>query len=190
VSDERVLQFPGRPGGVTPEVVSALEALLFASGQPIRTERLAEVLELPREEVRLGLAVLQDRFGVGRGVRLTRVSGGWQLRTAPEFSSMVLALRGSRPKRLTRAQLEVLAVVAWRQPVTRGEVDALRGVECGPVLRRLLDRGLVRVAGRRDDPGRPLEYRTTAAFLELFALPDLKSLPRLDERTEAPAGEE
>lgn len=182
MSDERVLQFPGRPGGVEPELVAALEALLFASGLPIRSERLAEVLGVELDQVRLGLAVLQDRFGMDRGVRLARVAGGWQLRTAPQFSGLVQSMLGARPKALSRPQLEVLAVVAWQQGCTRGEIDAMRGVDSGPVLKKLLDRGLIRAAGRREEPGRPLEYRTTAAFLELFELNDLGSLPRPDER--------
>lgn len=189
-ADDRVLQFPGRPGGVAPEVVSALEALLFASGEPVRTEQLADVLELDREQVRLGIAVLQDRFGTGRGIRLIRVAKGWQLRTAPQFGSQVQRLIGSKPKRLTRPQLEVLSIVAWQQPVTRIEVDGLRGVDSGPLIRKLIDRGLLRVSGRRDEPGRPLEYRTTSGFLELFGLPDLGSLPRPDEREPPVADEE
>ena len=188
--DDRVLQFPGRPGGVSPEVVAALEALLFVSGSPIRVERLAEVIEIPRSEVRLALAVLQDHYGPERGIRLTRVASGWQLRTAPIHATMVLKMKGARPRRLGRAQLEVLSIVAWRQPATRSEIDAVRGVDSGPVVRKMLDRGLLKVAGRRKEPGRPLEYRTTSAFLELFGLPDLNALPRVDERGEAPASEE
>lgn len=188
--EDRVLLFPGRPGGVPPEVVSAVEALLFAAGSPVRTSKLAEVLDLEVDEVRLAIAVLQDRFGTDRGIRLVRVDKGWQLRSAPRYAAQIFELLGTRPKKLSRPQLEVLAVVAWQQPVTRGEVDAMRGVDSGPLLRKLLDRGLLRVSGRRDEPGRPLEYRTTGAFLELFELPDLSALPRPDERDEAPVGEE
>lgn len=189
-TDERVLQFPGRPGGVQSEVVAAVEALLFAAGEPLRVEKLADVLELPRSEVRLALSVLQDQLDEGRGIQLIRVAGGWQLRTHPAHGAMVLKLLGARPRRLGRAQLEVLAVVAWQQPVTRSEIDAVRGVDSGPVVRKMLDRGFLKVAGRRkDEPGRPLEYRTTPAFLELFGIPDLSALPRPDERPDPPAEE-
>lgn len=187
--DDRVLQFPGRPGGVQPQVVAAIEALLFASGAPVRTSKLAEVLDLDSEEVRLAIAVLQDRYGTDRGIRLVRVDKGWQLRTAPRFAAQIFTLLGTRPKRLSRPQLEVLAVVAWQQPVTRGEIDSMRGVDSGPLVRKLIDKGFLRVSGRRDEPGRPLEYRTTGAFLELFELPDLAALPRPDERGEAPSEE-
>ncbi len=187
---DQVLQFPGRPGGVSPQVVAAVEALLFASGEPIKTARLAVILELKTEEIRMALTLLQDRYGVGRGVRLTRVAGGWQLRTAREFSPLVMVLRGAKPKKLTRPQLEVLSAVAWQQPVTRGEIDRVRGVDSGPIVRKLLDRGYLRVSGRRNEPGRPLEYRTTKAFLTLFGLPSLSALPRIDERREAPSTEE
>ncbi len=188
-TDDRVLQFPGRPGGVEPDLVSALEALLFAAGAPARTQELADVLEVEKDQVRLGLAVLQERFGEERGIRLVKVAKGWQMRTSARFSTQVGRLLGAKPKRLTRPQLEVLAVVAWQQPCTRGDVDSMRGVDSGPIVRKLLDRGLLRVAGRRDVPGRPLEYRTTGAFLELFELPSLSALPRPDERV-APGEDE
>ena len=187
---EHVLPFPGRPGGVSPEVVSAIEALLFASGEPINSARLAQIIDIPTEQIRIAIALLQDRYSEGRGVVLGRVADGWQLRTAPAFSPLVMALRGAKPKKLTRPQLEVLSSVAWQQPVTRGEVDRVRGVDSGPIIRKLLDRGYLRVAGRRDEPGRPLEYRTTKAFLTLFGLPSLTALPRLDERREVSTSEE
>ncbi|NCG19260.1 MAG: SMC-Scp complex subunit ScpB [Rhodobacterales bacterium] len=187
---EHVLPFPGRPGGVAPEVVSAIEALLFASGEPINSARLAQIIDIPTEQVRIAIALLQDRYSEGRGVVLGRVADGWQLRTAPAFSPLVMALRGAKPKKLPRPQLEVLSSVAWQQPVTRGEVDRVRGVDSGPIIRKLLDRGYLRVSGRRDEPGRPLEYRTTKAFLTVFGLPSLTALPRLDERREVSKSEE
>jgi len=180
-----VLQFPDRPGGIGPGVVAAVEALIFAAGQPVSTRRLADVLDLEADEVRLAIQVLQGRFrGADRGIHLERVAGGWQLRSAPAFGAQILQMLGHRPTKLSRAALEILAVVAYRQPVTRHEVDQLRGVDSGGVLRKLLDKKLVRVSGRRDEPGRPLEYRTTSAFLEMFALPSLSALPRLRDRVE------
>jgi len=160
-----------------------VEALIFAAGEPVGTRRLADVLALDVEEVRLAIQVLQGRFrGPDRGIHLERVAAGWQFRTAPAYGAQILQMLGHRPTKLSRAALEILAVVAYRQPVTRHEVDQLRGVDSGGVLRKLLDKKLVRVSGRRDEPGRPLEYRTSAAFLEMFALPSLSALPRLRDR--------
>lgn len=170
---------------VEPSVVAAVEALLFASGEPVRTRELAEVLGVGPEIIRAAIGILQDRHrGEGAGLRVVRVAGAWQFRTAMPFSGAVLALRGGKPAKLSRAALEVLAVIAYEQPVTKGDIEAVRGVDSGGVLRTLLDRGLVRVAGRRDEPGRPLEYATTPAFLEMFSLRDLGELPSLRERAE------
>ncbi len=178
-----VLQFPDRPGGIGPEVVAAVEALVFAAGEPVSTRRLADVLALEPDDIRIALKVLQGRFrGPERGIHLERVAAGWQLRTAPPYATQILQLLGHRPTKLSRAALEILAVVAYRQPVTRHEIDQLRGVDSGGVLRKLLDKKLVRVSGRRDEPGRPLEYRTSATFLEMFALPNLGALPQLRDR--------
>jgi segregation and condensation protein B len=181
--NEGILEFPARAGGVDPELVHAVEALLFASGQPLASLALAEALEREPDEIRMALGVLEHRRR-DSGVVLERVAGGWQLRTHPRFHLPIHQLVGTRPKKLSKSATEVLAVVAWRQPVTRTEVDALRGVDSGSVLKQLLERGLVRTAGRSDDPGRPLLYRTTAAFLELYGLPDLAALPTLEDRAE------
>lgn len=164
-------------------LVAAVEALLFAAGEPLTVRSLASVLGVTPDEARAALQVLEDRRRTpASGLRVARVAEGWQLRTAPEFGGLILALRGARPARLTRPALEVLAVVAYEQPVTRHDIEQLRGVDSGGVLKTLVDRGLVRVAGRRDEPGRPLEYRTTPAFLEMFSLADLTALPTLAER--------
>ena len=178
-----VLQFPNRPGGVAPEVVTAVEALIFASGDPVSTQRLADVLSQDLDEIRLAIQVLQSRFrGPERGIHLERVAAGWQLRSSPVFGGQVLQLLGHQPTKLSRAALEILSVIAYRQPCTRHEIDVLRGVDSGGVLRKLLDKKLVRVSGRRDEPGRPLEYRTSNGFLEMFGMPDLSALPQLRDR--------
>jgi segregation and condensation protein B len=172
------------------ELVGAVEALLFASGDPISVKDLAMALvgTLPAE-VESALMVLGRRFAnPASGVRLVEVSGGWQIRTDPRFADAVLRLRGARPQKLSRASIEVLAVVAWRQPVIKSEIDQLRGVDSGGVLKSLIDRGLIRGSGRREDiPGRPLEYSTTPAFLEMFQLRSLRDLPSLRERQELAA---
>lgn len=184
----RLVPFPGagpaEEGDTT--LLPALEALLFAAGTPVSARALAEALEdVSPSEVRAGLERLQRRLATsGRALELVQVAGGWQLRTDPRWSGPVLRLLGGTPQRLSPAALETLSVVAYRQPVTRAEVEALRGVGCGPVLRTLMERGLVRVAGRRHEPGRPLEYATTDRFLEVFGLLDLDALPTLREREE------
>lgn len=172
------------------ELTDALEALLFAAGEPVTIPELADALELTdHEAVREGLHALALQ-GVGRGLRVVKVAGGWQLRTDPRFADAILRLRGSRPQTMSQAALEVLAIVAYRQPVTRSEVDEVRGVGSGGVLKTLLDKGYLRVSGRRDEPGRPLEYGTTALFLEMFELAGLAQLPTLAERAELAETEE
>jgi segregation and condensation protein B len=119
-----------------------------------------------------------------RGMHLDEVAGGWVFRTSPQYAPFVRDLTKQRPVRLTRAQVETLAIIAYRQPITRPEVDDVRGVDSGPVLKLLLERDLVRILGKRDEPGRPLIYGTTTQFLEFFGLKSLKDLPTLREFTE------
>ena len=181
-----VLRFPGQPPvDVPPELVATVEALLFAAAGPIRADQVAEALDVPIPLVDTALKRLVERTnGPDRGVELVEIAGGWQLRTRIAHAAAVMRLRGGKPQKLSRPALEVLAVIAWRQPVTRTEIEQIRGVDSGGVLKNLLERELVRVAGRRDEPGRPLEYGTTALFLELFQLPNLAALPTLREREE------
>jgi segregation and condensation protein B len=183
----RVVPFPGADPEAT-ALVPALEALLFAAGEPVSVRALADALDARPDEIAAGLLALRARLAAGdRGLELVE-AGGWQLRTDPRFAGPVLELLGATPQRLSRAALEVLSVVAYRQPVTRVEIEALRGVSCGGVLKALLDRGLVRAAGHRDEPGRPLQYATTGGFLELFGLPDLSALPTLKGRDDLDGG--
>jgi segregation and condensation protein B len=115
---------------------------------------------------------------------LVEVAGGWVFRTGVEFAPFVRELTSQRPVRLTRAQVETLAIVAYRQPITRPEIDEIRGVDSGATLKLLLERDLVRILGKKDEPGRPILYGTTGAFLEFFGLRSLKDLPTLREFTE------
>src|SRR5260370_22728490 len=119
-----------------------------------------------------------------RGIELDEVAGGWLFRSNVQFASFVRELTSERPVRLSRAQIETLAIVAYRQPVTRPEIDDIRGVDSGATLKLLLERDLLRILGKKDEPGRPLLYGTTSQFLEFFGLKSLKELPTLRDFTE------
>jgi segregation and condensation protein B len=157
-----------------------IEGLIFAADAPLPTERLAELLpEQGPEAIAAALAELEADYR-GRGVVLRLVAGGYQFRTAPELAPHVKRARGQRLS-LSRAALEVLALVAYRQPLTRAQIEAVRGVDCGNLLRALVKKRLLRIAGRKEAPGRPPLYATTKAFLAVFDLDDLASLPTLAE---------
>jgi len=164
------------------EIKPIVESLLFAAGAPVALRRLAEVIGVTQAEVKSALALLQEEYGVpGRGILLAEVAGGYQLRTAAESAEYVKTLIREKPNRLSRAALETLAIIAYRQPITKAEVEAVRGVDVDGVLNSLLTKKLIRIMGRKDVPGRPWVYGTTPQFLELFGLNDLSSLPPLPE---------
>jgi len=162
---------------------SILESLLLAAGEPVTLSQLANAVEdVPRERIRKALSEMAASYaGSGRGFALEEIAGGYQLRTSSEHAVYVRRLLSTKPPRLSRPVLETLAIVAYRQPITRPEIEQLRGVDCGGVLDTLLERSLIKVAGRKDAPGRPILYATASAFLELFGLKDLDSLPDLEE---------
>jgi segregation and condensation protein B len=169
----------------TPELKGVLETLLFVSETPVRCERLAETLELDRDRVRQVLLELVHEYaGMGRGIVLQEVADGFQFRSRPEYAEWVRRFQRSRPFRFSRPALETLAIVAYRQPVTRAEVEYLRGVDAGGVMKTLLDKRLIRILGKKDVPGKPLIYGTTREFLEFFGLRDLSGLPPLREFSE------
>jgi segregation and condensation protein B len=160
-----------------------LEALVFASDSPIGPKELAKLAHAQQKQVREVLGELQADYAT-RGIHLDEVAGGWVFRTSPKYAPFVRDLTKQKPVRLTRAQVETLAIIAYRQPITRPEIDDVRGVDSGPVLKLLLERDLVRILGKRDEVGRPLIYGTTGQFLEFFGLKSLKDLPTLREFTE------
>lgn len=172
-----------RAGIDTAALVPLIEGLLFAAGAPVTVARLAEALAGPtRSEILRAIQALSAQLvETGRGLRLIHVAGGYQLRTATEHGPYVRRLLGQRPARLSRPMLETLAIIAYRQPATRAEIEAIRGVDVDAVLTTLLERRLVHIAGRKETPGRPLLYATTREFLEVFGLPDLAALPPLPE---------
>ena len=174
-----------------------LEALLLSSGEPVTAARLGRVVpESSAREVREDIEALNESYAAeGRGFRIEEVGGGHQFRTLPELAAYVQQLEPVPPLRMSRAGLETLAIIAYKQPVTRAEVEHVRGVDAGPLLRGLLERRLVRIAGHREVPGRPILYATTPRFLEIFGLAALSDLPTLREieellRDRMPEGED
>ncbi len=165
------------PGG-TPELVAALEALLFVADRPLASGELAELAEVPVGTVAAALEALAEALE-GRGIRLQQLDGSWQLTTAPEVADRVRRYAERTEGRISPAAVEALAVVAYRQPATRGDVERVRGVDSESVIRSLLHRRLIAEAGRRDSPGRPILYRTTFTFLERFGMESLQELPAL-----------
>jgi segregation and condensation protein B len=160
---------------------SIIESLVFASDKPVPLKRLIELTgERHVENVAAAVEMLRADYA-DRGVVLHEVSGGFQFRTNPMNAHWVQQLVAGRPVKLSRAQLEVLAIIAYRQPLTRPEVDEIRGVDSGGTVKALLDRGLIRVLGKKEEPGRPILYGTSKDFLEFFNLRDLKDLPTLRE---------
>ncbi|MFN3201877.1 MAG: SMC-Scp complex subunit ScpB [Bradymonadia bacterium] len=168
---------------------AALEALLFAADHPLSAKEISTLFSAAAQEeewpgpvaeaaVVKALKTLAEQLS-GRGIELIQVDQKWRLRTRPVLAPIVRRLWPGRPTRLSKAALEVLAIVAYRQPCTRIDIESIRGVDCGGVLRSLLDRKLVRIAGKLDEPGRPLTYATSPTFLEVFGLTDLKALPTL-----------
>ncbi len=161
-----------------------LEAALFASARPITTEELA-ALSPDDSLAALASAIdeLREHYDVdGHGVELQEIAGGWQILTRAEYTEAIeRAQLASRPQRLSAAALETLAIIAYRQPISRAEIEEIRGVGIGGVLKSLHERGLIDVVGRGEGLGRPLMYGTTPVFLEHFALRHLEELPRADE---------
>jgi segregation and condensation protein B len=161
-----------------------LEAALFASPRPVPTDELATLdAEASPAALQAALDELREHYDVdGHAVELVDAGGGWQILTRPEYTEAIeRAQMAVRPRRLSPAALETLAIVAYRQPIGRAEVEEIRGVDVGSVLKSLHERGLIDVVGRSEALGRPLLYGTTDAFLEQFALRHLEELPRTDE---------
>jgi segregation and condensation protein B len=163
-----------------------IEAALFAAARPVTAEELVGLdADASLDEVRAALEQLREHYDFdGHGVELLELGGGYQILTRPAFAAAIeRAQLGGRQPRLTPAMLETLAVISYRQPVGRAEIEEIRGVSASGVLRSLQERGLIEVTGRSEGLGRPLLYGTTPLFLELLGLPDLANLPRAEELT-------
>jgi len=167
----------------SPSLNAIIEGLLFVADGPMSLDRLTELLpDYERASVRLAVQELRDDYDQrGAGIHLVEVAGGWQLRTVPELMPYLSRMVKGRPARFSQSALETLAIVAYRQPITRQEIEYLRGVDTGAVLKTLLDKRLIKIMGKKDIPGRPIIYGTTKEFLEVFNLKDLKGLPTLRE---------
>jgi segregation and condensation protein B len=162
------------------ELKRAVEAVLFATSDPLPIRALAEVFGAPLHDVRQAVEELKDEYvAMARAFRLEEVAGGLQLLSQPAYDTWIRKLKTAQGKlRLSPAAFETLAVIAYKQPITKADLEAIRGVQCGPILKTLLDRGLVRVAGRDESLGKPLLYGTTTKFLESFGISNLRDLPQ------------
>ncbi|MBN2358263.1 MAG: SMC-Scp complex subunit ScpB [Deltaproteobacteria bacterium] len=181
----------GAPGIGEAELAAAIEAILFSTDRPVTAAQIsatirAEGRSVNANQIRAAIRQLTAHYAVperawGRGFELVEVAAGYTLRTVPEYANYARRFAADKPQRLSRAALEALAVVAYRQPVTRPQIDEVRGVDSSSAVKLLLDRHLVKVLGKSDEVGRPLLYGTTPEFLELFGLRSLGHLPTLQE---------
>lgn len=166
-------------------MTGALEAVLFAAGEPVSVAELAQIMQLEKPQVWELLTALKKAYEAeSRGLMLRETAGGWQLVTKPVHYNLLLALTQKKEIKLTNAAMETLAIVAFRQPVTRAEMEAIRGVKVDRVLNTLLELGLVAEAGRKKALGNPILYATTEKFLATFGLNSLKELPLVETTTE------
>ena len=165
---------------------AVIEALMFISGSPLTVKKIADVIDGTGErEIREVLQSLVKDYEERRsGIRIVEVAGGYQMRTHQEMAQWIKKFIGLKPVALSRAALETLAVIAYRQPIMKSEIEKVRGVDVSGTLKGLLEKGLIRIVGRKDVPGRPIIYGTTKKFLEVFNLRDLSELPTLRELRE------
>jgi len=171
------------------ELIAAVEAILLSVDRPIPLAKIAEPIgpvlgiEVTPALIEAALAALNDEYDRhARAFRIEPVSGGYRLMTRPEHAPVIAAMHRARAStRLSRPALETLAIIAYRQPITRAELEAIRGVACGEVLRSLLDRKMIKIAGRAEELGRPMLYGTTPQFLDAFGLANIKDLPKPEE---------
>lgn len=166
------------------ETVATVEAILFAADSALTAGRIAEVGELPGQRpVKRAIESLNERYEqIGSAFRIESIASGFRMLTRPEYHDVVSRLHRIRSQgRLSQAALETLAIVAYRQPILRADVEAIRGVACGEVLRGLMEKLLIKIVGRAEVIGRPMLYGTTRKFLEMFGLSGLDDLPRVEE---------
>ena len=161
--------------------LALMEALLLSTHHPLTAGRLAELLDLDTTKpIRKAVKHLNEQYTAGgRAFRIEQVAGGFQILTLPEFGDALKKLHQKEADaKLTKAALETLAIIAYKQPILRADVEAIRGCACGETIRSLMEKHLVKIAGRAEEPGRPILYGTTKRFLELFGLNNLRDLPQ------------
>ena len=176
-SDESAIELPSVDLGL-------MEALLMGTHHPLTAGRLAELMELESTKpIRKAIKELNSQYEQsGRSFRIEQVAGGYQLLTLPQYGESLKRLHQREiDAKLTKAALETLAIIAYKQPILRADIEAIRGVACGETIRSLMEKHLVKIAGRAEEPGRPILYGTTKRFLELFGLNTLKDLPQPEE---------
>ncbi|HQY88581.1 MAG TPA: SMC-Scp complex subunit ScpB, partial [Tepidisphaeraceae bacterium] len=163
---------------------TSVEALLFSTHSPLTAGKLGEMLGLDNtKSIRHAIKTLNDEYEKsGRSFRIEQVAGGYQMLTLPEFGTLIKRLvQKDGDAKLTKAALESLAIIAYKQPILRADIEAIRGVACGETIRSLMEKHLVKIAGRAEEPGRPILYGTTKRFLEVFGLNNLDDLPKPDQ---------
>ena len=162
---------------------ATIEAILFSSDTPLPISRLATISEMTPGQIRSAVDRLNDQYAeAGTVFRIENIANGYQMLTLPEYHDVLSKLVSSKKEsRLSQPAMETLAIVAYRQPILRADIEAVRGVACGEVLRTLMERGLIKIVGRAEVLGRPMLYGTTRRFLEVFGLSNLKELPRIEE---------
>jgi segregation and condensation protein B len=173
------------------EAKGIIEALLFVANSPLSLKEISQVIEIEPKIIRNLIKKLQVELEEeGRGLNIIEVAGGYQLCTKPKFALWIRKFLGNQPKvKLSSQALEVLAIIAYHQPISKVELEKIRGVNCTSVLKMLLEKKLIKIIGRKEAPGRPLLYTTTKAFLECFGLSKLSDLPNINEVQEILKGE-
>jgi len=168
------------------QIKNIIESLLLVADEPLSVDRIKNILDqADKKEIKNALEELSSEYENRKGgFFLREVAGGYQIRTRPEYREWIKRLIQPKPMRLSKAALETLAIIAYKQPIIRNDIEHIRGVNCGGILRMLLERKLVRVLGRKAIPGRPLVYATTKQFLEVFELKNLEDLPTPKEISE------
>lgn len=173
------------------EIERAVEAILFATGDPVELSRIAEILDVDEPSLERIITNLRDYYDFEqRGVRIVKLDNSYQMCSAPQYAEYIRkALETKKAPRLSPPLLEVLSVIAYRQPVTRAYVEQVRGVDCSYSITSLTEKGLIKESGRLDVPGKPILYRTTKDFLRVFGLESLNDLPELPEFSDTEDGQ-
>ena len=168
------------------DVVPVIEAVIFASGDPLSCDQIAAIVDCDEALASNAIEVLASRYSstTTSGIELVKIGDKYQLRTKSQYSEIIRRLKEEKPKRLSVAALETLAIVAYRQPIVKSEIEAIRGVDATPTLKTLLERGIIKIVGHQSTVGNPALYGTTDDFLKLFSLGSLAELPTLREITE------